>query len=286
MRALRWALACLPLVLAAGAQSPAFEVISVKPNNTDDFRTSRMQVFPGGRFSATALPLLALLAHAYNLPVNPSERLSGVPDWVLRERFDIEARAPEGAFPAGMPSSEARAKMQTMLQALLADRFKLVMRRETKDIPMYALTVASGGPKLQGSNTKEEDCPLGPTDGVSCHQFMGGQGRGLHAKAVHIQDLAEYIENWTDHPVVDRTGLIGLFAMDTEGWTPMRLPPPPPPGPAAPNPAAPPSGDGDMSDPTRPTLVMVLRRLGLDLKQQKGPVVVYVIEQVERPTVN
>src|ERR1035438_6203170 len=118
MRALRWALACLPLVLAAGAQSPAFEVISVKPNNTDDFRTSRMQVFPGGRFSATALPLLALLAHAYNLPVNPSERLSGVPDWVLRERFDIEARAPEGAFPAGMPSSEARAKMQTMLQVL------------------------------------------------------------------------------------------------------------------------------------------------------------------------
>jgi len=101
-----------------------------------------------------------------------------------------------------------------------------------------------------------------------------------------MQDLAGYIENWTDHPVVDRTGLIGLFAMDTEGWTPMRLPPPPPPGLPAPNPGAPPSGDGDMSDPARPTLVMVLRRLGLDLKQQKGPVVVYAIEQVERPTVN
>jgi uncharacterized protein (TIGR03435 family) len=227
-----------------------------------------------------------LLAYAYNLPVNPSERLSGVPDWVIRERFDIEAKASEGAFPAGMPNSEARAKMQAMLQALLADRFKLVMRRETKDIPMYALTVANGGPKLQGSSTKEEDCPLGPTDGVSCHQFMGGQGRGLHAKAVNMQDLAGYIENWTDHPVVDRTGLTGLFAMDTEGWTPMRLPPPPPPGAAAPNPGAPPSGDGDMSDPARPTLVMVLRRLGLDLKQQKGPVVVYAIEQVERPTVN
>jgi len=286
MRVFCWALACALLPLPGAAQSPAFEVVSVKPHNAEDTRNIGMQVFPGGRLSATALPLRALLAYAYSLPMNPSERLSDLPDWTISERYDIEAKAPDGAFPAGLPTSEARAKMQAMLQALLADRFKLVMRRETKDMAMYALTVATGGPKLEKSSIEEKDCPLGVADGVGCHQFMGGMGRGLHAKAVDMQDLAGYIENWTDHPVVDRTGLPGLFAMDTEGWTPMRLPPPPPPGAAVPNPGARPSGDGDMSDVTRPTLVMVLRRLGLDLKQQKGPIEVYAVEHVERPAGN
>jgi uncharacterized protein (TIGR03435 family) len=286
MPVFRWALGCLLLAYLGAAQSPAFEVVSIKPNKTDDFRNMRMKVLPGGRFSASALPVRMLLVSAYNLPMNPSERLSGVPDWVNREQYDIEAKAPAGAFPEGMPTSEARAKMQAMLQTLLEDRFKLVMRRETKDVSMYALTVAKGEPKLQKSSVEEKDCPLGPTDEASCHQFMGGQGRGLHAKAVNMKDLAGYIENWTDHPVVDQTGLGGLFAMDTEGWTPMRPPPPPPAGDAMPNPTARPSGDGDMSDPTRPTLVMVLRRLGLDLKLQKGPVEIYVVERMERPTGN
>ena len=286
MSALRCALVCATLSLQGAAQSPAFEVVSVKPNNTEDVRSMRMQVLPGGRLSVAGLPLLALLARSYNLPMNPSERLSGVPEWAIHERYDIEAKAPAGAFPEGLPASEARAKMQAMIQALLADRFKLVMRRETKDIPIYALIVAKGGPKLQKAGTAEADCQLGIADGVTCHQFMGGQGRGLHARAVDMKDLAGYIENWTDHPVVDQTGLDGLFAMDTDGWIPMRLPPPPPPGVAAPNPNARPSGDGDMSDTTRPTLFTVLRRLGLDLKQEKGPVDVYVVEHVERPAEN
>ena len=215
-----WSVALRALALPAVAQSPAFEVISIKPNNTADFRSIRMKVLPGGRFSATALPLRMLLVYAYDLPMNTSERLSGVPDWANREQFDIEAKPPDGAFTEAMPTSEARAKMQAMMQALLADRFKLVMRRETKDLPMYALTVGKGGPKLAKATIEEKDCSLGPTEGVSCHQFNGGQGRGLHAKAVSMTDLAGFIENWTDHPVVDRTGLGGLFAMDTEGWLP------------------------------------------------------------------
>ncbi len=281
-RAAVWLLLALP----AAAQSPAFEVAWIKPDNTEDFRHIRMQVEPGGRFSATALPVRALLVYAYNLPMNFSERLSGVPDWVNREQFDIEAKAPDGAFPAGLPTSEAKTKMQAMVRSLLADRFRLVMRHETRDMPIYALIVAKGGPKLQKAGVQEQDCEAGATSGVNCHQFLGGQGRGLHAKAVDMKDLAGYIENWTDHPVVDRTGLDGLFAMDTEGWTPMRASPPPPVNAAPPNPGARPSGDGDMSDPARPTLFMVLRRLGLDLKPEKGPVEIYIVEHVERPTGN
>jgi uncharacterized protein (TIGR03435 family) len=99
-----------------------------------------------------------------------------------------------------------------------------------------------------------------------------------------MKDLAGYIENWTDHPLVDRTGLDGLFAIDTEGWT--RTPiasSPSPAGAVVPDPAARP-GDGNISDASRPTLFMVLRRLGLDLKVQKGPTEIYVVDQVERPT--
>jgi uncharacterized protein (TIGR03435 family) len=286
MRVLRWVLISLLLLSPGAAQSPAFEVVSIKPNDTENARDMRMQVLPGGRFSATSLPLRALLVYAYNLPINPSERLSGVPDWVNSARYDVEAKAPDGSFPTGLPTSEAIAKMRTMVQVLLAERFKLVMRRETKDMSIYALTVASGGPKLQPSNIREEDCPLDPMDGASCHQFMGGQGRGLHAKAVNMKDLAGHIENWTDHPVVDRTGLNGLFAMDTDGWTPMGSSPLPPAGAAVPNPTTRPSGDGDMSDPARPTLFTVLRRLGLDLKPQKGRAEIYVVKHVERPAGN
>jgi uncharacterized protein (TIGR03435 family) len=85
--------------------------------------------------------------------------------------------------------------------------------------------------------------------------------------------------------------LNGLFAMDTEGWIPMNAPPAPAAGTAVPNapipnPQARPSGDGDPNDPTRPTLFMVMRRLGLDLKQQKGQAEVYVVEHLERPAGN
>jgi uncharacterized protein (TIGR03435 family) len=98
-----------------------------------------------------------------------------------------------------------------------------------------------------------------------------------------MKDLAGWIENWTDH-VVDRTGLDGLFAIDTEGWTPIA---------SSPSPAAvavpdttPRPAPYNISDPNRPTLIMVLGGLGLDLKLQKGPAKIYVVEQVERPTGN
>lgn len=280
------AVSSLVLALPAASQRPAFEVTSVKPNPSEDFRNMGIKTSPSGRLTATDIPVRILISMAYNLPMNPSERLAGVPDWVNRDRFDFEATAPEGSFPAGMPHSEARAKLLAMIQGLLADRFKLVMRHETKDLPVYELTVAKGGPKLDKSSIEERDCPIGPSSTVTCHNFNGGMGRGLHAKAVTMKDLAGYVENWTDLPVIDKTGLDGLYAMETEGWMPMRLPPPPPPGAVPLNPSPRPNGDGDMTDPARPTLFMVLQKLGLDLKRQKGPVDLYVVEHIEQPSAN
>jgi bla regulator protein blaR1 len=285
MRLFRGIAVCFGLLLPAAAQSPAFEVTSVKPNTSPDFRNMGIKTEPNGRLTATGVPLRMLISMAYDVPLNPTGRLSGAPDWTIEERFDIAATAPEGAFPPGMPPVEARHKMQAMLRSLLADRFKLAVRHDTKDLPVYELTVAKGGPKLEKSAMEEKDCPIGPTDGITCHNFNGGMGRGLHAKAVTMKDLAGFIENWTDLPVLDKTGLDGLYAMETEGWLPMRLPPPPPPG-AAVNPNPRPSGDGDMTDPARPTLFMVLQKLGLELKQQKGPVDIYIVEHIEPPAAN
>lgn len=282
MAVFRNALVFLILSLPAIAQSPAFEVVSIKPDRSGDPRRFRMQMLPGGRLIATAMPPLLLLGYAYDLPANPSPRLSGMPDWALRDRYDIEAKAPAGAVPAGLPAIEMRARMQAMVRALLADRFKLALRTEQKPMTVYRLVVASGGPKLPKSAIGEKDCQMDTATPESCHHFMGGIGRGLHGKAVNMDDLAHYIENWTDFPVVNRTALNGLFVVETEGWTAMRLPPPPPDN----LPAVRPSGDGDISDPSRPTIFSVLRKLGLELKQDKAPVPVYTVEHMERPAAN
>ena len=162
--------------------------------------------------------------------------------------------------------------MQGMIRGLLADRFKLVMRVEQKTMQVYALTVASGGPSLQKSTIADKDCMLDTSASEGCHSFIMGRGHPLRARAITMDDLVQYIENWTDLPVVNRTGLNGLFAVETEGWNPMRLPPPPP-GTAA--------GSSPYAD--LPTIFAVLRPLGLELKQQEATVPVYTVEHIERP---
>ena len=259
----------LLLVLPAAARSQAFEVISIRPAGSGDSRNMRMRVLPNGDLNATAVPVLSLLRYAYDVPVNPSPRLSGLPGW--RETYDIEAKAPANAVPANLPEGEKRTRMQEMIRRLLADRFKLVMRVEQKTMPVYALTVASGGPNLQKSTIAEKDCVFDTGTPESCHNFIVGRSHPLNARAVNMDDLARYIENWTDLPVVNRTALNGLFAVETEGWTPMRLPPPPP----------------GNSAPVRfddlPTIFTVLRKLGLELKKQQATVPVYTVEHIERP---
>jgi uncharacterized protein (TIGR03435 family) len=210
----------------AVAQSQAFEAISIKPARSDDPRNMRMRWLPNGDLNASAVPVSLLFRYAYDVPVRPSPRLSGLPDW--RERYDIEAKAPANAVPPGLPESEKRGRMQGMIRRLLADRFKLVMRVQRKMMTVYALSVASGGPNLQRSTIAEKDCILDFGAPESCHDFLMGRGHPLNGRAIDMDDLAQYIENWTDLPVVNYTALSGLFAVETEGWNPMRLPPPPP----------------------------------------------------------
>src|SRR3954470_21381397 len=245
----------LLLTSVAVAQSPAFEVVSIKAAHAGETRSMRMRVLPRGVLTASAVPVLEILRYAYGVPINPSPRLSGLPEW--RETYDIDAKAPANAVPPGLQESEQRRRMQGMIRALLADRFKLVMRVEHKTMPVYALMVAHGGTRLQKSTIAETDCMFDTGLPEGCHNFIMGRGHPLHARAITMDDLVQYMENWTDAPVINHTGLNGLFAVDTEGWKPMRLPPPPP-GTAA--------GASPYDD--LPTIFTVLRPLGLELKQQ------------------
>lgn len=271
----------LLLASPAVAQSQAFEAITIQPDLSGEPRNARMQVLPTGDLIASAVPVLALLRYAYDVPINPSPRLSGPPDWTIRERYNIEAKALVNTVPAGLPGSEVRGRTQQMVRGLLADRFKLVMRVEHKTMAVYALSVASGGPKLQKSIITDKDCTF-DSDPEGCHNFIGGLGHPLHANAIDMDDLARYIENWTDLPVVNRTAVSGLFAVSTKGWTAMRLPPPPPNA----TPAVRPSGVGETSAPALPTIFTVLGKLGLELKRQEATLPVFTVEHIERAAAN
>src|SRR5687767_12794030 len=118
MSALRKAVVFVLLALPAVAQSQAFEAISIKPARSADPRNTRMRVLPNGDLNASAVPVVFLLSYAYDVPVNPSPRLSGLPVW--RETYDIEAKAPANAVPAGLPETEKRRRMQWMVRRLLA----------------------------------------------------------------------------------------------------------------------------------------------------------------------
>jgi uncharacterized protein (TIGR03435 family) len=264
----------LLVALPAVAQSQAFATITIKPARSDDPRNARVQVLPNGDLIASAVPVITLLSYAYDVPVNPSPRLSPLSDWTVRERYDIEAKAPANAITPSLQDSEARSRIQQMIRGLLADRFRLVMRVENKTMSVYALTVASGGSKLQKSAITKKDCTF-DTDPQGCHNFVTGLGHPLNAKAIDMDDLVHYIGNWTDLPVVNRTALSGLFTVNTEGWAPMRLPPPPPNATPAANPFA-----------GLPTIFTVLGKLGLELKRQEDILPVYTVERFERPAAN
>ena len=250
-----------------------FEVASVKPSKSARL-SEGMTSQPGGRLTATSVPVFMIIAAAYQVAVH-SPRLSGGPDWIRLEGFDIAATAENSVITSDLPKAVQDARMRSMLQSLLADRFKLVIRRETKEIPVYALVASKNGAKLQKANVEESSCSQFPRIGVApCHRLGGGQARGINGQAVSLADLVTYVENWTDRPVIDKTGIDGLFDIKTEGWVPLR---------------GRPEGGGEngegVPDP-RPSLFVVFDRLGLKLETQKAPVEVFVIEHIERPTEN
>jgi uncharacterized protein (TIGR03435 family) len=271
------------LAAAAALAQPAprrtFEVASIKavtpnPNNRPAFP----QFLPGGRFTMSGLPVRFVIALAWNIGFQ-SVRLSAGPEWIssFENGFEIDAKAPEGAVPVTLPANIRDQRIRQMLQALLEDRFKLKIHAESKELPVYAVTIGKSGVKMQKSDIDEKDCPAEGDMGVTCHSLTGGRGRGLHGKAVALEDILSFVENWTDRPFLDQTGLHGLYKVDTRGW--VEAPPGQEPAPGA-------KTEDGSSAADAPTLFNIFESMGLKLTAQKGTAQIYVIDHIERPTVN
>ena len=230
-----------------------FDAASVKPHKSGDNQLAPPDFSPGGRFASRGMPLIMVIDLAYGFPLQGSPRLTGGPSWIESRdsAYDIEAAPPRGAFPDGLSSKTRADRMRSMLQALLADRFRLVVHRETKEIPVYALVVGKGGPKLQTAGVDEKDClePSTPSSAKAvalpfpqapgapritpaqqpCHAIGGGRGSGLRGRAASMADLVGKMEDWTDRPLLDKTGIKGLYRIEIKpGWQPMQVAPFPP----------------------------------------------------------
>lgn len=267
----------------APVDKPKFEVASVRENTSGDGKIM-FGIQPGGRFNAVNVPLWALIRQAYAVQ---RTQIVGAPDWTERARFDIVAKA-EGDIASAGPGSPPGA-LHFMLQDLLEDRFKLRAHRETRELPIYALTLARSDRKLGAG--------LRPST-VDCAAMRGRGGRGLSARGpaaagervpcgmrmapnhvvaggVSLAQFTQVLSQLTQRIVLDRTGLEGRFDIDLS-FTPDRMPQgsPPPGAPQLPS-----------IDPNGPSVFTAVReQLGLKLESDRAPVEVLVIDHVERPT--
>lgn len=261
----------LLLISPAIARTQTFTTVVITPSPTTAPREGHLQILPSGDLIGHAVLVLDLLSLAYDVPANPSPRLSSLPLWTARQRFDIDAKVPASLqLDQKNIATQSRITAQ-LIRHLLADHFGLVMKVRTERVPVYALTAVQGNSKLNHAAITSKDCVL-DTSPQGCHNFAIGFGHPLNGNAVDMSDLAHYLENWTDLPVVNSTALTGLFTMHSPGWKPMKLPPPPP-GIAA-------TGAEFAS---LPTLSTVLRNFGLQLLRQQEGLPFYTVARLHPP---
>ncbi len=236
---------CVCVLIACAALGQEFEAVSVKPNPSIG-RSSGFRTDPG-RLTATNVSLSGLIVRAYGVK---DFQVDG-PDWLSSERFDVSA-----TFPDSMPkdSQKRDAAFQQMMQNMLAERFKLVVHREHRIRPVYALTVSKSGIKFKeaancdsrGANSSDTHYAGTCVSMDVFSAFLAGRHRNLPV----------------DLPVLDMTGLAGFYDL-TLDWVPERAQ----------------LGDS----PSGLTLpVAIQEQLGLKLETRKAPVEMLVVDHAER----
>ncbi len=269
---------------------PAFEVASIKPNKSGDFRVM-FRMAPGGRFVANNITAKFLIEQAYNVK---DSQLAGGPSWINSERYDIEAKPEDSAINEmqKLSQDERMEQLRAMMQSLLADRFKLTLSHETKELPIYVLSVASNGPKLQQAKDTPPASDLpNPPDGPKAQQLRGARfrmsGRGeLTVNDAPVAMLADMLSRQLGRLVLDKTGLKGNYDF-TLKWTPDENQKQAFMGPGGPGEARPQSDAAPAPDASGPSIFTALEeQLGLKLESKKGPVETLVIDHVEKPSEN
>jgi uncharacterized protein (TIGR03435 family) len=227
-----------------------FDVASIRPSGNPDRRTRMMRHPDDTEFVAQNASLSALLQFAYGVS---QTRVIGLPSPLDAARFDVQAKGDvetDARFHK-LNTEQMRIAKQTMLQALLAERFKLTVHFETRELPVFALVVAKGGAKFSASDQ--------PTATA-----WGGRG---HLDVEGGDTLARFAEELTrvaGRPVINETGLTGRFDIEMD-W----------------------AADDDDDDIDAPKLLTAIReQLGLALESRKAQVEVVMVDHVEMPSEN
>jgi bla regulator protein BlaR1 len=274
-----------PVQVQDPATLPSFDVVSVKENKSGDMaQGSRRQP---GRIVITNVPLRLSIINFFGLQ---PQQLIGGPDWIDSTRYDIIAQF-SGEMPVTEPGTVG--PLQLMMQRVFAERFKLAVHTETREIPVYELSLARRdrtlGSKLKPAAT---DCEAvmnamlksareggppptaGPQlpDGRPACGMRFGPGNRLVAGGTSMAALARNMSNQAGRIIVDKTGLIGGFDLELE---------------FIPDPSAGGGQPAAVNDTNLPSLFTALEeQLGLKLVPKRTPVQVLVIDRVERPTEN
>jgi uncharacterized protein (TIGR03435 family) len=236
---------CSPEVHAQSAE-PRFDVTSVKLNTLPPQQRIPEFGCQGGRFVGRAQWVERVIRYAYDIEFF---QLGGLPKWADDEMYDIEARA----NPA-TTESQCRA----MVRGLLADRFKLVIRREAKEVPVLALVVDKNGPKMRKATADDE--PNGPefvVNGKPMQMFSRELAGMTMAQLVQALGIAQL-----GMPILDKTGLEGMYRIS------LRFSP-------------------RGTEGKDPEVTTALReQLGLRLESQRGKIEFLTVTRLERPDAN
>jgi uncharacterized protein (TIGR03435 family) len=298
---------------SAAAPRDVFEVVSIRPRASTGGGSGRsgspfVSGLPpacGGSlridprlFRATNMTVYELIAIAYDKECNFAEEapepevggLIGGPDWIRTVRYDVEALRAEDtsdyssrAYGGGGQQFAAGPKLRRMVQTMLADRFRLMFRREMREMAVYELIVGPGGlrlPPQKGSKGFTSYVGAGGVydaikNGINPRpEYTGLIVGGISATGASLTDLAEQLTRMTGRPVLNRTGSEGVFTYEfffaPERWRYWRRNP-----------------NETRPHLMSPSLFQVLdEELGLRLEEARRPVEVLTIERVERPTEN
>ena len=256
-------------VLLAQQARPVFEVASVKPIKSEAHGATWMHEFSNGRVSVEATTY-SLIQGAFGVR---NDQMVGGPGWIFNEYYSVIAKAER---PVGA------SEMWPMMAPLLEDRFHLKVHREKRQVPVYKLSVASGGLKLrEGACVSWEERTHAPppargaTFALPCGRLIAylierGTGEEVVGGKISMPSLAEFLTRHLGHPVMDETGYKGTFDIDVKVSSDDML--------------RRVSSDPDPSG--FPTVSGAMRELGIKLELVKGPVEMLVIDSIDRPNPN
>jgi uncharacterized protein (TIGR03435 family) len=259
----------------AGTAAPGFESASIEPAKPVEGAHMVRMMYGRGEYVAANVTLQAVIQEAYGVQAN---QIVGAPDWLKSATYDIDVKLGKSAMEKE-PNPEQMPETRRLLQAILAERLKLALHRDSMELRSYALVVAENGPKMQPAKSGDAEGRL-----VRSHetrlQMGGDQMLGLSAHGLPIDDFTQQLSRQLGSQVVNKTGLTGSYDFNLQ-WKvdPKR-------DPMVNGTGSSQAENGEVpSESSLASLSSALReQLGLDLQPQNGPVAVLVIDHVEKPS--